>query len=273
MTRGGDGRGMYSNAALARFDHAGATVGVAWDAAAGALLVAVDGAAFAPAFSAGIAPGAIVGSGLFPVLSGKGGCRVRLNLGQRPFCHSPPSAFVSFAPEQVLWQRWREFGRARCFTRSLKRHCAEGSALRHAELARRPLLVSAHCAGSTSECAAADGCPQPVADLFARVRAGLDVCGGAGGRAGCQRSSFRGRCAGGRRRLPGATSLWPIFARDPGRYPLGLRYGSVSTPCPRVRAVQGVLYSATVGIGGRRARAGRRSGGAVEGVRRPARGA
>ncbi len=75
---------------------------MAWDEAAGALLVAVDGAAREPLFPDGVAPGEAVGAGLFPALSGQDGCRVRWNLGQRPFAHPPPFAFLPCAPEQVL---------------------------------------------------------------------------------------------------------------------------------------------------------------------------
>jgi hypothetical protein len=84
----------------------GVTVGVAWDAVAGALLVAVNGAALAPVFSEGLNPGPAVGAGLFPALSGKG-CSVKYNLGKRPFQHTPPSGLhpcAAAAHWQVAWR-------------------------------------------------------------------------------------------------------------------------------------------------------------------------
>jgi hypothetical protein len=77
------------------FDEPGCTVGVAWDAHAGALLAAANGKALAPVFPDGLKPGPAVGTGLFPALSGCLGCRVRFNLGQCPFRHPPPEGFVS----------------------------------------------------------------------------------------------------------------------------------------------------------------------------------
>jgi hypothetical protein len=88
-------RGETKNAGGANFQRAGAHVGVAWDAAAGALLVSVDGSAPAPLFSSGVAPGPAVGAGLFPAVSGGDGCRVRWN-AQGPFRHAPPG-FLPFA--------------------------------------------------------------------------------------------------------------------------------------------------------------------------------
>ena len=103
-TRDGGRRGERKTAGRAGFKRAGATVGVAWDAGKGALLVAVDGAALAPLFPDGVNPGPVVGAGLFPALSGWGGCRVAWNLGQRPFRHPPPPGFLpcAAAPEQVF---------------------------------------------------------------------------------------------------------------------------------------------------------------------------
>jgi hypothetical protein len=71
-------------------------VGVAWDAAAGALLVSVDGSAPVPFFPSGVAPGPAVGAGLYPAVSGGDGCRVRWNVGG-PFRHPPPPGFLPFA--------------------------------------------------------------------------------------------------------------------------------------------------------------------------------
>ena len=73
---------------------AGKTLGLALDLDAGTLRVSVDGAPWAVAFQDGCAPGAAVGSALFPALSGNGGARVRCNWGAeagRPMRHSPPS--------------------------------------------------------------------------------------------------------------------------------------------------------------------------------------
>ena len=96
LTQGRGGRGAWVSAGLAGFERAGAHVGVAWDAAAGALLVSVDGSALAPLFSSGVAPGAAVGAGLYPAVSGSNGCRVRWN-AQGPFRHAPPDGFLPFA--------------------------------------------------------------------------------------------------------------------------------------------------------------------------------
>ena len=76
-------------------------MGVAWDWVAGALLVAVDGAALTPLFPDGVKPGPTVGAGLFPAVSGMGGCRVLWNVGHRPFRHGPPLGFLPCAHEQV----------------------------------------------------------------------------------------------------------------------------------------------------------------------------
>jgi hypothetical protein len=82
-------------AGLAGFCRSGATVGLAWDAGAGALLMAVDGADPKPLFPTGLQAGLAVGVGLFPALSGRDGCRVGVNLGQRPFRHAPPAGFLA----------------------------------------------------------------------------------------------------------------------------------------------------------------------------------
>ena len=96
LTQGRGGRGAWAKAGLAGFQRAGALVGVAWDAAAGALLVSVDGSALAPLFSSGVAPGPAVGAGLYPAVSGEEGCRVRWN-AQGPFRHAPPPGFLPCA--------------------------------------------------------------------------------------------------------------------------------------------------------------------------------
>ncbi len=68
---------------------------MAWDAGAGAMLVAVDGADFKPHFPTGLQASPAVGVGLFPALSGGDGCRVGVNLGQGPFRHAPPAGFLA----------------------------------------------------------------------------------------------------------------------------------------------------------------------------------
>jgi hypothetical protein len=126
------GRGDWSDSEAGRadFKRAGATVGLAWDAGAGALLVAVDGADPTQLFPEGLKAGPVVGAGLFPALSGKGGCRVGVNLGQRPFRYAPPAGFLacsSAAPaalEPVCCAHsvWRQFSSifARVCVRSRK---------------------------------------------------------------------------------------------------------------------------------------------------------
>jgi hypothetical protein len=75
------------------FMRAKAMIGVAWDVEAGALCVAVDGSDFKTLFREGVKPGHEVGAGLFPDLSGREGCRVAYNLGQREFKHQMPTGF------------------------------------------------------------------------------------------------------------------------------------------------------------------------------------
>ncbi len=72
----------------------GKTLGVAVDLDAGRMLVRVNGAAWADAFSAACAPSAVAGAGLFPALSGGMGMRVRCNWGvdaARPMKHGAPA--------------------------------------------------------------------------------------------------------------------------------------------------------------------------------------
>jgi hypothetical protein len=101
LTQGRGGRGDWGHhragAELAGFDRAGAHVGVAWDAAAGALLVSVDGSDLAPLFPSDVAPGPAVGAGLYPAVSGSRCCRVRWNAGRQPFRHPPPPGFLPCA--------------------------------------------------------------------------------------------------------------------------------------------------------------------------------
>ncbi len=76
---------------------------VAWDAGegGGTLLVGVDSAALQPLFPKDVKPCSAVGVGLFPALSGWGGCRVRCNLGRdlgrRPFKYGPPEGFHPYS--------------------------------------------------------------------------------------------------------------------------------------------------------------------------------
>ncbi len=77
---------------------AGKTLGVALDLDAGTMLVSVDCAGWTVAFADGCAPGAAVGAGLFPAISGQRGARVRCNWGAdtgRPMKHCPPSGEYS----------------------------------------------------------------------------------------------------------------------------------------------------------------------------------
>lgn len=72
----------------------GATVGMAWDDIDHKLLVSVDGSAFADIpFHNPVTPNTVVGAALFPVFSGRGGCKIKHNMGgrQRSFVHDPPS--------------------------------------------------------------------------------------------------------------------------------------------------------------------------------------
>jgi hypothetical protein len=63
------------------------------------LLVAINGATLKTLFPKGVAPGSTVGAGLFPALSGGGGCQVKWNLGHQPFRIQPagfrPWAFAA----------------------------------------------------------------------------------------------------------------------------------------------------------------------------------
>ena len=101
LTRDVDGRNDYKNDGRVKFQEVGAIVGVAWDAVAGSLLVGVNGADLVPLFPQALAPGSVVGAGLFPALSGEKGCRVGWNLGRdlarRPFRHPPPAGFLPCA--------------------------------------------------------------------------------------------------------------------------------------------------------------------------------
>ena len=97
LTQRWGGRNAWVKAGLADFQRAGAHVGVAWDAAAGALLVSVDGSDLAPLFPSDVAPGPAVGAGLYPAVSGSRCCRVRWNAGRQPFRHPPPPGFLPCA--------------------------------------------------------------------------------------------------------------------------------------------------------------------------------
>ncbi len=86
------------------FKRNGATIMVAWDSSSGELLASVDGAALRPLFLDGVAPGPVVGTGLFPAVSGYGGCRVLVNVGSRPWRHAPPECFLPWAQAAPLGQ-------------------------------------------------------------------------------------------------------------------------------------------------------------------------
>ncbi len=88
---------MYRWTGLAEFGRAGTTVGVAWDARNGMLLMGIDSARpLDGLFLDGVSPSFVVGAGLFPALSGRGGCRVRWNLGQLPFHRELPPGFLAW---------------------------------------------------------------------------------------------------------------------------------------------------------------------------------
>ncbi len=160
VSRGVGGRGSFKEAGLQGFGVAGATVGGAWDAGAGSLLVGVDGTSpLAPLFPDGVAPGPVIGAGLFPALSGKDGCRVRWNMGQRPFRHAPPPSFLPWADAALGKVKWG------C-ARNKARHVPLGFAERPA-LDRVPAHVRA-CVGVGWGCRGgrtswrAQGTPPPV---------------------------------------------------------------------------------------------------------------
>ncbi len=81
-----------------------ATVGIAWDDSEGKVLVAIDGSAYTNIpFPDPVTPSCAVGAALFPVFSGRGGCKISHNMGgkQRKFQHNPPSPdFISCAEAQ-----------------------------------------------------------------------------------------------------------------------------------------------------------------------------
>jgi hypothetical protein len=84
---------LLQSVGLPNFMRAKSIVGIAWDVKKGALLVAVDDSVLTPLFREGVQPGPAVGAGLFPVLSGRAGCRVAYNLGQRKFKKELPTGF------------------------------------------------------------------------------------------------------------------------------------------------------------------------------------
>ena len=79
---------------ISGFFREGATVGMAWDDSDHKILVSVDGSTFADIpFPDPVTTNTVVGAALFPVLSGKGGCKIKHNMGgkQCKFLHDPPS--------------------------------------------------------------------------------------------------------------------------------------------------------------------------------------
>jgi hypothetical protein len=76
------------------FLHEGATVSIAWDGIEKKLLFSVDGSTFTDIpFSDPVTPNTSVGAALFPIFSGRGGCKIKHNMGrnQYNFKHDPPS--------------------------------------------------------------------------------------------------------------------------------------------------------------------------------------
>jgi hypothetical protein len=81
----------------AGFGRVGATVRVAWEVKTNMLLVAINGAKLMPLIHKGVVPGSTVGAGLFPAISGGGGCQVRWNLGQQRFRYELPQEYLPWA--------------------------------------------------------------------------------------------------------------------------------------------------------------------------------
>ena len=94
---------------LSGFLYEGATVGMAWDGIDHQLLVSVDGSAFTDIpFPDPVSPSTAVGAALFPIFSGRGGCKIKHNMGgkQYSFLHDPPSPdYISCAEAQkeLVW--------------------------------------------------------------------------------------------------------------------------------------------------------------------------
>jgi hypothetical protein len=90
---------------LSGFLYEGATVGVAWDGSDHKLLVSVDGSAFTDIpFPDPVRPNTAVGAALFPIFSGRGGCKIKHNMGgkQYRFLHDLPSPdYISCAEAQT----------------------------------------------------------------------------------------------------------------------------------------------------------------------------
>ena len=89
---------------ISGFLHEGATVGIAWDGRDNKILVSVDGSAFTDIpFPDPVTPNTVVGAALFPVFSGRGGCKIKHNMGEKQynFLHDPPSPdYISCAEAQ-----------------------------------------------------------------------------------------------------------------------------------------------------------------------------
>ena len=90
---------------ISGFLHEGATVGIAWDGSEHKLLVSVDGSSFTEIqFPRPVTPDTVVGAALFPIFSGRGGCKIKHNMGgeQRNFLHDPPSPdYISCAESNM----------------------------------------------------------------------------------------------------------------------------------------------------------------------------
>ena len=117
-----------------RFLREGATVCVAWDGAAEAMLVSVDGAPFVSPFPAGtpVRPGAAAGAGLYPAIGGAEGMVMEYSM--RGGLHlAPPSP--DYRPfDQVLplrpWNQLCSLPPAVCVRKPVHRpapHCTAPS--------------------------------------------------------------------------------------------------------------------------------------------------
>ncbi len=72
---------------------------VAWDCPAGAMLASVGGAPHGAPFEADVIPGAAAGAGLFPAITGGGGCVVEYSVRGDLRLAPPSPDFVPFEQE------------------------------------------------------------------------------------------------------------------------------------------------------------------------------